>query len=535
MTYPSAYSVVLSLLPCAIPPYAIWLNRSFGTQRVGWGLVAVFSLLAVQQVARFWFPVGLGFDPVLTRDLLNFVVPVLLLIGMVHINTLLKERSRVTKEEQRLRNQLEAQVQERTAELDRANEELQRELSLRKQGEQELKKSKEQYRFLFDENPQPMWIFDRQTYTFLAFNSAALRHYGFTAVEWRTMTAQSLCWPEDDAAFSADALRPSPEVQRRGLWRHRRKDGGSVEIEITALDLQYAERPARLVLAHDVTAQKLLQKQMLQTQKMELTNQLAGGVADNFGQLVSVLEGYANALVHKCHDPAAAEPLKRIAATASAASGLTRQLLALVRRHPMQPQLLDLSRFIQVQAGPLIGLLGSGIRLEQAILPGNYVIQGDASLLTQILHQLALNARDAMPDGGTLTISLTSIQVTPEHARLHDDARPGNYVRLTTSDTGYGMAPEVQAHLFEPFYTTKDTAKARGLGLATVHGLVKQHGGWIEVNSQPGAGSHFSVLLPCAASAAAAKSNSPAEPSRASHPVNAPSLMPDPLVAQAIS
>ena len=501
MTYPTTYSVVLGLLPCIIPPYAIRLNRAFGTQRVGWGLVAVFSLLAAQQVARFWFPMGFGFDPQLTRDLLNFLVPVLLLIGMVHIETLLKERSRVEREEQLMRSRLELQVQERTAELDRINEELQRELSLRKQGEQELKKSKEQYRFLFDENPQPMWIFDRQTYAFLAFNSATLRHYGYTALEWRSMNAQSLCPTEDATTFASDAFRASPEVQRRGSWRHRRKDGALIEVEITALDLHYAERPARLVLVHDLTAQKLLQHQLLQTQKMALTNQLAGGVADNFGQLVTTLEGYASALAMKCHDPAAIEPLKRIAATASAASALNRQLLALVRRHPMQPQLTDLGQFIQDQAGSVASLLGPGVALEQAMLPGPLSIQGDTKLLKQVLHELVLNARDAMGEGGTLTLSLAAIQVTAEHAREHEDARPGNYVRLTVSDTGCGMAPEVQAHLFEPFFTTKDSSKARGLGLATVLGLVKQHGGWIEVVSNVGEGSHFSVLFPCAPTA----------------------------------
>ena len=498
MTYPTTYSIVLSLLPCIIPPYAIRLNRVFGTQLVGWGLVAVFSLLAVQQVARYWFPVGLGFDPVLTRDLLNFVVPVLLLIGMVHIETILKERSNIEKEEQRMRADLERQVQERTAELDRTNEELQRELSLRKQGEQELKKSKEQYRFLFDENPQPMWIFDRHTYAFLAFNSAALRHYGFTASEWRTMTAADLCPAHDTKTFAADVLKASPEVQRRGLWHHRKKDGSMIDVEIAALDLVYAERPARLILANDVTAQRLLQKQMLETQKMELTRQLAGGVADNFGQLVTVIEGYAGALAQKCHDPAAVEPLKRIGATASAASGLTRQLLALVRRHPMHTQVLDLAKLIQNQTPALHHLVGDAVQLEQILSPETCPINGDPALLGQILHHLVLNAREATPEGGKVTISLSPIVVTPEHAQHYEGAQPCNCVRLTISDSGCGMTPEVQAHLFEPFFTTKEQSKGHGLGLATVHGLVKQHGGWLEVSSQLGAGAHFTIIFPCA-------------------------------------
>src|SRR5205085_3563050 len=181
-------SLVLRLLPCLIPPYALRLNRVFGTKRVGWVLFAAFSLLAVVQLMRACQPAW-GLDPGLTLDLLSFLVTVLLLVSMVHIETLFRERLRREEEAQRLRAGLENQVRERTAALDQANEQLQREISLRKQGEEELRQSKERYRFLFDENPQPMWIYDLNTLRFLAFNSAALRRYGFSAAEFRDLTA----------------------------------------------------------------------------------------------------------------------------------------------------------------------------------------------------------------------------------------------------------------------------------------------------------------------------------------------------------
>src|SRR5262245_22765247 len=276
------YYVALGLLPCFIPSYALRLSRLFGTKRVGWVLFGSFVLLAALELVEAWSPKGLAIEPSVALDVLYFLVPVLLLIGMLHIESLFKERLRLEQQEKQLRGELQSLVQARTAELDRINDELQREISLRKQGEEELRKSKEQYRFLFEENPQPMWIFDLNSFRFLAFNTAALRHYGFTAAQFRELTAKELCPPEHAQAFIADAAKTSLGVQHRGAWRHRKKDGTLIEVEITALDLIYAGCPARLVLANDVTAQRLLQKQLLQAQKMQVTYQLAGGVDDTF-------------------------------------------------------------------------------------------------------------------------------------------------------------------------------------------------------------------------------------------------------------
>jgi PAS domain S-box-containing protein len=471
--------------------------------RVGWTLFATFSLLAVLQVMRAWHPVGFGIDPELTINLLNLLIPVLLLIGMVHIDIFFRERVRVEQEEKRLRGELEDKVRERTADLDKANEELQQEISLRKQGEAELKKSKEQYRFLFDENPQPMWIYDRLTFKFLAYNASALRYYGFTSAEFREMTAKELCHPSEADGFAADSAKPTNNVQPRAVRRHVRKDGTVMEVEIAALDLHYAECSARLVLASDISAQRLLQKQSLHSQKMAVTTQLAGGVADNFSRLVSAIEGDASVLAQRCQDPLSAVPLRRIAATAACAAGLTRQLLALVRRHPMRAQSLDLNQLIENQNGSLGRLAGGNITVEKLCWAGLPPIAADPALVEQVLHHLVLNARDAMPAGGTLTLCTAPVLIDEARARGHEDARPGAFVCLTVADTGCGMTPEVQARLFEPFFTTKDPAKATGLGLATVHGLMKQQSGWIEVNTHAGTGSKFHAFFPCAATALA--------------------------------
>jgi two-component system, cell cycle sensor histidine kinase and response regulator CckA len=488
------YSIILSLLPCVIPPYALRLSRVFGTKRVGWVLFAVFTLLAGLQIVRSWRPLGVGLDPGLTLDLLYFLIPVLLLVGMVHIETLFKERLRIEHQEKQLRAELEMQVRLRTAELDNANEVLQREISLRKQGEEELRKSKEQYRVLFDENPQPMWIFDLQSFRFLAFNTAALRHYGFSLAEFRNLSAKDLCLPDELELFVADCIQTEQRPQR-GSWRHCKKDGSIIEVELSTLDLTYAGCAARLVLANDVTAQRLLQKQLLQSQKTEVTTSLVGGIADNFSKLLTVIEGDANALVERIENPTDAEPLKRIAANAGCAAGLTRQLLALVRRHPIRPRALDLNQFVENHATAVSRMIGNQITLQKSFWTNLPSINADPDLIGQILRNLVLNAKDAMPKGGVLTISTAAVKIDEIKARRHEGAQAGPHVCLSVSDNGCGMSPEAQARLFEPFFTTKP-GKA-GLGLATIHGLVKQHYGWVEVASEVGAGSRFTVFFPC--------------------------------------
>jgi PAS domain S-box-containing protein len=497
MNFSVVHSVVLAMLACVIPPYAFRLSRLFGTHRVGWVLVAVFTSLAALMLVRAWWQ-PFGLDSNLTLDLLNFLIPVLLLIGMAHIETLCRERLRLEDEEKKLRMGLQAEVEARTADLDTANGELQREISLRKQGEEELRKSKEQYRFLFDENPQPMWIFALDTFKFLAFNRATLRHYGYTNSEFRELTAKDLCLAEEVAGFVAEAGKASLDLPPRKLARHCKKDGSVIEVEMAAQDLVYGGCAARLVLTSDVTAQRQLQKELLQAQKWEVTLQLAGGVADNFSRLITAIERDAYILAQKSTDEASADPLKRIGATAGAASALTRQLLALVRRHPMRPQSVDLNNLLDKIAGTLPRLLGNKVKIvtnfSNALLP----VIGDPALIELMVRNLSLNARDAMPEGGTLSIGTEVVIVDEARAQRQVEAKAGTYACMTVSDTGCGMTAEVKEQIFEPFFTTKGPGKATGLGLTTVHGLVKQHSGWIEVLSEKDAGAQFMVFLPCA-------------------------------------
>lgn len=506
MIHSSIYSTLIALAPCLIPPFAFRLTRTFGTQRVGWVLFSTFSLLAVMEVLRAWWPAGFGIEPQLTLDLLNLIVPVLLLIGMLHIEAVFKERLLREEQEKLLREGLEQKVAERTAELDQANEELQREISLRKQGEAELKKSKEQYRFLFDENPQPMWIYDRSSFQFLAFNAAALRFYGYSSDEFRLLTAKQLYPASAEAAFTAESSRPVPPLRPRTIQQNLRKDGFAMDVEISAMDLVYGNTNARLVLVTDVTAQQQLQKQLLHSQRMTVTTQLAGGIANNLSNLIKAIESDASLLAQNGGSSVEEQTLRHIVATTATLGALNRQLFALIRRHPMRAQTLDLNKVLEKQASLLPRLLGSGITVEKMLWSGLPPIPADPVLVEQIIHQLVVNARDAMPQGGSLTLCTAPVVVDEGRARMNDDARPGAFVCLTVADTGCGMPPETRARLFEPFFTTKDPAKAAGLGLATVHGLVKQHSGWIEVATKPAEGSRFSVFFPCLHSAPVSQS-----------------------------
>ncbi len=311
--------------------------------------------------------------------------------------------------------------------------------------------------------------------------------------------------PGEAERFLTDFARAEMDAQHRGLWRHLKKDGSTIEVEITSLDLVYAARPACLVLAHDVTAQRLLQKQLLQAQRMEITTQMAGGVVDNFSRLLQLIEEDASTLLRSHEHSDAAQPLKRIAATAASAGGLTRQLMALVRRHPIQVEPVDLNEFIESRQTRITRLVGNKISLEVSCRENLPSIVADPALLDQILHNLVMNARDALTNGGTLTLSTGAVRIERKRIRAHDEARPGTFVCLTVADTGCGMTPEVQARLFEPFFTTKARRKATGLGLATVHGLVKQHAGWIEVETNAGEGSKFTVFFPCGQAGAGAR------------------------------
>jgi nitrogen-specific signal transduction histidine kinase/CheY-like chemotaxis protein len=247
----------------------------------------------------------------------------------------------------------------------------------------------------------------------------------------------------------------------------------------------------------DITEWVQLEDQLRQSQKMEAIGRLAGGLAHDFNNLLTVIGGFGE-LIREKLDPGSGlhTYCEEIAKAGENAASLTRQLLAFSRRQVLKPVVLDLNDVVNHIEKMLRRLIGENIELRTVLHPGLWRVKADSTQMEQVLLNLAVNARDAMPSGGTITIELQNIHLDEEYARSHNAVTPGNYVALIVTDSGDGMDAETRARIFEPFFTTKEQGKGTGLGLATVYGIVKQHQGWIEVSSQPGAGATFNIFLP---------------------------------------
>jgi PAS domain S-box-containing protein len=284
-----------------------------------------------------------------------------------------------------------------------------------------------------------------------------------------------------------------------GVLTGRRMDGSPVEEEavISSMIDDRGDVTGYVTVARDVTRERALEAQLLQAQKMEAVGQLAGGIAHDFNNLLTAIRGYGELLGQGLSegDPRRAD-LDEILRGADRAAELTRQLVAFSRRQILLPSVLDVAVIVEGIVPMLRRLLGEHIALVTHGQPDQGRVMADASQLDQVIVNLAVNARDAMPDGGTLTIETANVELDAAYAAAHADATPGPHVLLSASDTGVGMDPETRAHAFEPFFTTKQPGKGTGMGLATVYGIVKQSGGTIDLCSEPGLGTTFRIYLP---------------------------------------
>ena len=250
-------------------------------------------------------------------------------------------------------------------------------------------------------------------------------------------------------------------------------------------------------VARDITERKQLEEQLRQSQKMESVGRLAGGVAHDFNNLLTVITGYSEMLLKSFEDDEDVSwKVEEIRKAGKRASALTYQLLAFSRKQVLQPKLLDINATVNDVGKMLQRLIGEDIELVMVLHPAIGQIKADPGQISQIIMNLAVNARDAMPRGGKLSIETANIQLDEEFVRQHLGAKPGSYVMLALVDTGIGMDADIQKQIFEPFFTTKETGSGSGLGLATVYGIVKQSGGYITVESEVGQGSTFRIYLP---------------------------------------
>jgi two-component system cell cycle sensor histidine kinase/response regulator CckA len=399
---------------------------------------------------------------------------------------------------------LERHVAERTAELIVANRDLTNEVTERKRAEEFSRESEERYRRLFDSNPLPMWLFDRETHAFLAVNEAAVRHYGYSRDEFLGMTTEDLRSPDDIPPQRDGAARVTGGLGQTDLCRYRKKDGTIIDVEVTAHALIFAGGKSELVLANDITERRQTEaalaeteEQLRRAQRLEAVGNLAGGIAHDFNNLLTVITGYTGLMLRRMEDEDPyREKIVGIKKAADRAASLTQQLLAFSRKQVLQPKVLDLAALVPETSTMLRRLIGEDVDLALSLKPGLGRIKADPNQIEQVIMNLVINARDAMPLGGKITIEASNVILSERYADLHLQVKAGPYVMLAVSDTGSGMDAETQKRIFEPFFTTKDVGKGTGLGLATVYGIVKQSGGNIWVYSEVGRGTTFKVYFP---------------------------------------
>ncbi|HYC73132.1 MAG TPA: response regulator [Opitutaceae bacterium] len=308
--------------------------------------------------------------------------------------------------------------------------------------------------------------------------------------------------PEDVPRVREALARLGQGVEYRIEYRVIRPDGTERQVEDRGYPVWGAGgRLERAVgVASDITERRQLEAQLLQSQKLEAIGQLAGGIAHDFNNMLMVINARAKLLLDKGGlDAAAIESLREIFVAGGRAAALTRQLLVFSRKHVMQQRVVDLNELIDHMTQMLRRVIGEDVDLEFAPAHPLPCIRADPGMIEQVLMNLAVNARDAMPRGGHLLIATEPCELSEETRRKNPEAAPGPHVCLIVKDTGCGMPPAVLARAFEPFFTTKEPGHGTGIGLSTVFGIVKHHRGWIEVESAVGAGSKFTIYLPATA------------------------------------
>src|SRR5215472_4165435 len=337
---------------------------------------------------------------------------------------------------------------------------------------------------------------------------------GYTPEEWLAIAAN---WDEHIHPDDLPTVMAAEEQSKLGApfqaeFRVRRKDGREVWLSDTAVIVNGSDsHPVMEGILVDITERKMLETQLLQSRKMEAVGRLAGGIAHDFNNLLTIISGYTELAMTRAHLPnEARSDIERIENAAGRAAGLVRQLLAFSRKQVLQPKVLDLNQIVLNLDTLLRRLMDE--RTEMVTRVGDNLgrVKADPAQIEQVIMNLVVNARDAMPEGGHLILETSNVDLDSNYAVDHVSVKPGRYVMLAVSDNGVGMDQQTVAHIFEPFFTTKESGRGTGLGLSTVYGIVKQSGGYIWVYSEPAKGSSFKVYLPRVEEAAEETSSAPA-------------------------
>ena len=446
-------------------------------------------------------------------------------IEILQLSNALAEKWRLGRQAERQVRDLDGLVQLRTRELQAANEELRRDIAERKQAQEALRESEQRLSEIIDFLPDATFAIDRQG-TVIAWNRAIEKisgcqagamlgkgnhEYALPFHGMRQPVLIDLVLAPDKAAASQYSFLENKdnvlvgEIEVRIQGKKRLLWG-----KASPLFNSKGEVAGAIETIRDITERRALETQLRQSQKMEAFGQLAAGVAHDFNNILTVIQGHSSLLqARPLPDAERIAAASEIGLASQRAANLTRQLLTFSQRQVFQPRNLDLNGIVANMTKMLLRLIGEHIHLEARYSSASAWVHADPGMMEQILVNLAVNSRDAMPQGGHLVLETGLVTFSPGNGAVRAGRRPGDFVHLAVSDTGAGIAAENLPHVFEPFFTTKEPGKGTGLGLATVFGIVEKHQGWIEIESQVNAGTAFHVYLPHSAQPASALAGRP--------------------------
>ena len=372
-----------------------------------------------------------------------------------------------------------------------------RDVTARKEAEEALRQSEERFSRAFRLSPVAIALSTLPEGRFIDVNDSFLQTFDFSREMVIDRTASELSiWENSEDLAKISAILKEGEAVCGMECKFRTRAGASRIALVFVEKIQLSNSTCAIFITHDITDRLNLEAQLRQAQKLEAVGRLAAGVAHDFNNLLTVIQGHAQlAKARNDVSPAQAKSLEAVSSAAQRATALTRQLLTFSRQQPMQPKPLDLNKSINDLTKMLMLLLNEKIDLKYDFGPDLLMIAADVTMMEQVVMNLVVNASDAMPGGGSITIGTKAVEIDEAYLKNHPEARTGEFICLAVTDTGSGMDAATQARVFEPFFTTKAVGKGTGLGLATVYGIVKQHQGWIELTSEVGKGTTFKIYF----------------------------------------